>query len=67
MGPKAEGTVEDEDVPLPSEELKRSGTNCASPQMKTQEEQWLGVRAPAQQALHQVREHLEGDQEGRSC
>ena len=42
-------TVEDQNVPLPSEELKRSdlsfsaGPNCASQQMKTQEKQWLGV------------------------
>ena len=40
---KRKGTVEDEDVPLPSEELKRVGTNCASPQMKMKEKQWVTV------------------------
>ena len=46
---KRKGTVEEENVPLPSEELKRSGSlffsryKLRSPQMKTQEEQWLDV------------------------
>ena len=39
--------MEDEDAPLPSEKLKRSGAlffsqyNCASQQMKTQKRLWL--------------------------
>ena len=43
---KRKGAVEDEDVPLPSEELKRleasfsAGTSCASLRTRTQARQW---------------------------